>query len=83
MYLPCSKITIGSKYFGGVHDIKIKRSIHTIGATASVKVPVTAVLRQTGTPPAYVETAQVIKAGDRWKSSSGMTDACTPNFGVM
>lgn len=64
MYLPCSKITIGSKYFGGVHDIKIKRSIHTIGATASVKVPVTAVLRQTGTPPAYVETAQVIKAGD-------------------
>ena len=34
MYLPCSKITIGSKYFGGVHDIKIKRSIHTIGATA-------------------------------------------------
>ena len=64
MYLPRSKITIGSKYFGGVHDIKIKRSIHTIGATASVKVPVTAVLRQTGTPPAYVETAQVIKAGD-------------------
>ena len=64
MYLPCSKITIGNKHFGGVHDIKIKRSIHTIGATASVKVPVTAVLRQTGTPPAYVETAQVIKAGD-------------------
>ena len=65
MYLPCSKITIGSKYFGGVHDIKIKRSIHTIGATASVKVPVTA------------------RRAIRWKSSSGMTDACTPNFGVM
>ena len=83
MYLPCSKITIGNKHFGGVHDIKIKRSIHTIGATASVKVPVTAVLRQTGTPPAYVETAQMIKTGAPVESNSGMTDACIPNFGVM
>lgn len=65
MFIPCSKITIGNKSFGGVHEIKVKRSIHTIGATASIKVPVTAVLRQTGTPPAYVETAQAIKTGER------------------
>lgn len=65
MYVPCSKITIGDKHFDGVHEVRIKRSIHTIGATASVKVPVTAVLRQTGTPPAYVETARAIKPGDR------------------
>ncbi len=46
MYVLCSNITIGGKRFAGVHEVKIKRSIHLIGATASVKVPVTAVLRQ-------------------------------------
>ena len=64
MYVLCSNITIGGKRFAGVHEVKIKRSIHLIGATASVKVPVTAVLRQEGAPPAYVETAQAIKVGD-------------------
>lgn len=64
MYVLCSNITIGGKRFAGVHEVKIKRSIHLIGATASVKVPVTSVLRQEGAPPAYVETAQAIKVGD-------------------
>lgn len=64
MYQLYSKITIGGKHFGGVHEVRIRRSVHALGATASVKVPVTAVLRQAGSPPAYVETAQAIRAGD-------------------
>lgn len=64
MFILCSKITIGGKSFSGVHEVNVKRSIFEIGATASVKVPVTAVLRQTGEPPAHVEVAQAVKVGD-------------------
>lgn len=71
MYVPCSQITVGDKRFGGVHEIHVKRSIHSIGATASIKVPVTAVLRQTGTPPAYVETARAIRVGDPMEINLG------------
>ena len=59
-----SEITIGGKKFGGVHDVRIKRSIYELAATATVKVPVTAVLKQTGKPNAEVEVAKEIKAGD-------------------
>lgn len=59
-----SRITIGGMVFGGVHDVHIERSIFELAATATIKVPVTAVLRRSGTPPARVETAQVISVGD-------------------
>lgn len=65
MFILCSKITIGDKSFTGVSDVKIKRSIHELGATATIKVPVTAVLHSESEPPTYVETAQAIKVGDR------------------
>lgn len=64
MKVPCSKITIGGKTFGGVHDVNVKRSIFELAATAAVKVPVTAVLRQQGTPPTQIEVAKAIRVGD-------------------
>lgn len=64
MFVLCSNITIGGMRFGGIHEVEIKRSIYELGATATIKVPVTAVLRQQGNPPAEIETAKAIKAGD-------------------
>lgn len=64
MQVLCSKIRIGEAELDGVHEVTIKRSIHELGATASVKIPVTALLRQQGQPPTYIETAQAIKVGD-------------------
>lgn len=65
MFVLGSKITIGGIVLSGIHEVRIKRSTHLLGATASIKVPVTAVLRQQGVPPARIETAKAIKAGDR------------------
>lgn len=64
MFVLCSKITIGGKSFSGVNEVQIKRSIHELAATATVKVPVTAVLMRQGEAPAYIEMAQAIKIGD-------------------
>ena len=64
MFTLSSEITIGGKRFDGVHDVRIKRSIYELAATATVKVPVTAVLKQSGKPATEVEVAKEIKAGD-------------------
>ena len=64
MFILCSKITIGGKTFSGVHEVTVKRSIYEMGATASIKVPVSAVLRQSEQPPAHIEVAQAIAPGD-------------------
>ena len=65
MFILCSEIRIGNVSFKSVHDVRIKRSIYSLAATAVIKVPVTAVLKHTGEAPAYIETAQVVKVGDR------------------
>lgn len=64
MFTPCSKITVGGKHFGGVHEVRVERSIFKIGAKAIIKVPVTAVLIQKDKPVTEVETAREIKVGD-------------------
>lgn len=64
MYTLCCNIRIGNVSFTSVNEVKIKRSIYNLAATAAIKVPVTAVLRHAGTPPAYIETAQEIRVGD-------------------
>ena len=40
MYVLCSEIKIGGKTFKGVNEVKINRSVHLVGATAVIKVPV-------------------------------------------
>lgn len=80
MFTLCSKIEIGGKQFGGVNDVQIKRSIYELGATATVKVPVTAVLKQQGQPVTEVETAKAVKIGDPVKIELGYNDACNVEF---
>ena len=65
MFALCCEIKIGSVSFGSVHDVKVKRSLYDLMATATIKVPVTAVLKHAGEPPTHIETAQAIKVGDK------------------
>ena len=64
MYALSCEITIGGKRFRTVNDVHITRSIHSLMATAIIKVPVTALLRQKDTPPTKVPTAEQIDVGD-------------------
>lgn len=80
MFVPWSKITIGGKTFAGVHDVSVKRSIHEIAATATIKVPVTAVLRMQGKPPTQIEVAQAIRVGDPVEVQLGYNGAYKTEF---
>jgi len=59
------KITIGAVSFTSVQDVTIKRSTHEANATAVIKVPVTAVLKQKGGEKTYIETARQISVDDK------------------
>ncbi len=59
-----SRITVGGMAFRGVHQVNVRRSIFDLAATATIKVPVTAVLRQRDQPAVSIETAQVINVDD-------------------
>ena len=52
MFALCCEIKIGSVSFKSVHDVKIKRSLYDLMATATIKVPVTAETFR-GTADAY------------------------------
>lgn len=80
MFTLHSDIQIGGKTFAGVHEVTIKRSIYTLGATATVKVPVTAVLKQMGEPGKRVETAKEIKVGHEVLIRLGYNGACEMEF---
>lgn len=80
MFTLRSEITIGGYRLGGVNEVKITRSIYELAARAVVKVPVTAVLKQKGTPPARVETAKAIKRGDRVVIKLGYDSAPREEF---
>ncbi|MEG1545550.1 MAG: hypothetical protein RR382_13695 [Tannerellaceae bacterium] len=71
---------IGSTFFQSVHDVKIKRSIYSLGATAIIKVPVTAVLKHAGEAPTHIETAQVIKVGDKIEIRLGYDNQFNTEF---
>lgn len=65
MYVLSSDITIGGIQFNGVNQVNIVRSIYELSATATIKLPVTAVLKQKGESTTKVETAKVVKVGDK------------------
>lgn len=64
MYTLNNKITIAEKQFSSIANVEVKRSVYELSATATIKVPVTAVLRREGEPPAIIPTASAIKVGD-------------------
>lgn len=65
MYTLTSEITIEGNRFSSVADITVKRSISELMATAKIKLPTTAVLKQALEPPTTVDVAQQIKKGNK------------------
>lgn len=64
MFVLTSHITIGAASFKSVNKVVIKRSTYASNATAIIKVPVTAVVKQEGKEATKIETAQQINVGD-------------------
>lgn len=80
MYVLGCEIRIGDKRFRAVNAVTVRRSVYTPGATATIKVPVTAVLRQAGLPPTRVETAQAVAVGERVEIRLGYNGRLQPEF---
>lgn len=80
MFVLCCEIKVGGVSFKSVHEVTIKRSLYDLAATAVIKVPVTAVLKQAGEPPAHIETANAIKAGDKVEIKLGYDGSCNTEF---
>lgn len=66
MYRLTSEVKIGGNLFSGINEVTIKRSVYSLGATAKIKVPKTAVLISEKEPETKtkVETSQEVKVGD-------------------
>ncbi len=64
MFVLCSDVTIAGYRFSAINAVTINRSIYELGATATLKVPVTALLRPKNNPPAKINVAQMVKVGD-------------------
>lgn len=75
----CSKIDIGGKQFECVNNVSIKRSIYDLAATATIKVPVTAVLKSEDETK-HIETAKAIKVGDKVKIELGYNERLKTEF---
>lgn len=80
MFALCCEIKIGSVSFKSVHGVKVKRSLYDLMATATIKVPVTAVLKHAGEPPTHIETAQAIKVGDKVEIKLGYDGSLNTEF---
>lgn len=80
MFVLCAKIKIGGASFNSVHEVRVKRSLYDLAATAAVKVPVTAVLKQAGEPPTHIETANAIKVGDKVEIKLGYDGIMNTEF---
>ena len=65
MYALTSNIKIGDARITAISDVRITRSVYQLGATAVIKLPVTAVLNRADEPPTKIETATQINIGDK------------------
>lgn len=65
MFVLTCDIKIGNKRTSTVHHVSIKRSVYSLGDTATIKLPVTAILKQSGQPTVKIETAEAVEVGDR------------------
>lgn len=80
MYKLSSEIYINRQLFSSVNDVKVNRSVNTLGATAVIKVPVTAVLKQKDQPDIITETAQAVRVMDEVVIRLGYGDALNEEF---
>lgn len=63
LILKC-EIKIGKAKFAGVNDVQITKSIHSIAQTCVVKLPISAVIKNTDGLSTPVKVADYIKKGD-------------------
>lgn len=65
MFVLNSEITIGKTRFTGVHEVVIRKSVHSIAETATIKIPAVASLLKTGNAsPEKINTAVAFNEGD-------------------
>lgn len=64
-FVLCSDITIGSFRFGGVHDVRVKRSIHSYAESATIKLPaICKVVKGKRASSQILKTAEQFREGD-------------------
>lgn len=80
MFVMCSRTKIGNVSFDAVNDIAIKRSMHQVNATATIKLPVTSRLVHSGVPGTRIETAQAFGVGDPVEISLGYNNGFQLEF---
>lgn len=72
---------IGSVQLRGITEVHIERSVHKLGAVARIKMPVSALLRTSGTPVAeMVEVASQINVGDEVRIKLGYNEKLELEF---
>lgn len=64
MYVPQLEIRIGDLVFRRINEVQIERSLKTLGATASIKIPASARLERQGEFISEVETAKSFERGN-------------------
>jgi hypothetical protein len=79
MFALSCKIKIGGVSFTSVNEVKINRSIHNLGDTAVISVPLSARLKQSDQVTA-VETAKQFKRGDKVEISLGYNNKLQREF---
>lgn len=80
MFVLNCEIRIGDKRFTSVNEVSVRRSVYLLGATASIRLPVTSLLRQSGLPAVRVETAQAVRVGDPVEIRLGYGDRLHTEF---
>lgn len=80
MFVLTCDIKIGNMTAKAVNNVQIKRSVYTLGDTAVIKLPVTAILRQSGEPAVKIETVQAVKIGDKVEIKLGYNNRMRMEF---
>lgn len=79
-YVLNSEITIGTLKFKGVHEVRIKRSLHTYCDWASIKIPAISYLKGKRSIPIAVPTANLFADGESVTIKLGYNDDLLTEF---
>jgi hypothetical protein len=81
MFVLSSEITIGKFKFSGVNEVQVKRSIHSVVDTATIKLPTKAhILKKGRDNTDSIVTAQQFQAGDKVTIKLGYDDSLAEEF---
>jgi hypothetical protein len=80
MFVLNAEIKIGNHSFNRVNEVTIMEDLEKIGTTATIRVPMTAVLQRQGKYITEVETTKQIKVGDKVTIQLGYNGALNTEF---